>query len=70
MLGLSYLTIICNTHKYKKMDQRFSRGQLYDVQDEIKISEKRWLDLLTYYDTFTIFDYLLKPESPIFPENK
>jgi hypothetical protein len=70
MLGLSYLTIICNAHEYKKMDQGFSRSQLYNVQDEIKIYEKRWLDLLIYYDTFTIFDYLLKPESPILPENK
>jgi hypothetical protein len=35
---LSYFTIICNTHEYK-MDPGFSRGQLYDVQNEIKISE-------------------------------
>jgi hypothetical protein len=36
---LSYFTIICNTHEYKKMDQGFGRGQWYDVHNEIKISK-------------------------------
>jgi hypothetical protein len=47
---LSYFTIICNNHEYKKMDPGLSQGQLYDVHNEIYIFEKHWLGLLIYYD--------------------
>jgi hypothetical protein len=48
---LSYFTIVCNSHEYKKMDPGFGHG-LYGVQNEINISEKHWLGLFIYYDTF------------------
>jgi hypothetical protein len=40
IVRLSYFTTVCNTHECKKMDQGISRGQLYDVENVIKISEK------------------------------
>ena len=46
---LSYFTIVCNSHEYKKMDPGFGHG-LYGVQNEINISEKHWLGLFIYYD--------------------
>jgi hypothetical protein len=47
---MSYFTIKCNTHVYRKMDPDFSWGQLYNVQNEIKISKKHWFGLSNYYD--------------------
>ncbi len=40
MLGLRYYTKLCNNAGYKKMNQDMSRGQLYDVQNKIKIIYK------------------------------
>ncbi len=40
MLGLRYCTMICKNAEYKNMDQGESQGQLYDVQNEIKILYK------------------------------
>jgi hypothetical protein len=37
---LSYFTILCNTSEYKKMGEGTSPGQLYDVQNEVKVSKK------------------------------
>ena len=51
MLTLSYSTIMCNTHEYKKMDTGLSRGQLYEIQNEINMSEKLGSGLLIYYGT-------------------
>jgi hypothetical protein len=55
IVRLSYFTIICNTHEHKKMDPGLSRGQLYDVQNEINIFEKHWLGLLIYYDNMLFY---------------
>jgi hypothetical protein len=41
MLGLRYFTILCNDAEYKNMDQGESQGQLYDVQNWIKIYYKQ-----------------------------
>jgi hypothetical protein len=35
---LSYFTILCNNDEYKRMGQDLSLGQLYNVQNKIKIS--------------------------------
>jgi hypothetical protein len=35
---LSHITIICNDHEYKMMEQDASLGQLYDVQNCLVIS--------------------------------
>ncbi len=50
MFVLRYFTIVCNTSEYKMMSQDPSQGQLYDVQDKIKISKKHCLGLPIYYD--------------------
>ncbi len=36
MLGLRYFTMLCNNAEYKNIDLDDRRGQLYDVQIEIK----------------------------------
>jgi hypothetical protein len=54
MSDLRYFTMLCKYHDYKRMDQDLSLGQLYDVQNKIKISCKHWLGLLIFYDTITI----------------
>ena len=41
MLGLRYFTMLCNNAEYKKMDQDMSLGQLYKIQNEIKILYKQ-----------------------------
>jgi hypothetical protein len=41
MLGLRCFTILCNDAEYKKLDQGESQGQLYDVQNWIKIYYKQ-----------------------------
>jgi len=38
-----------------KMDPGLSRGQLYDVQNEINIFEKHWLGRLIYYDNMLFY---------------
>ncbi len=40
MLSLRYFSMQCNYAEYKKMDQDMSLGQLYDVQNEIKVLYK------------------------------
>ncbi len=40
MVGLRYCTVLCKDAEYKNMDQDMSLGQLYDVQNEIKILYK------------------------------
>jgi hypothetical protein len=40
MFRLRYFTIVCNANEYKMMGQGASLGQLYDVQNEIKISKQ------------------------------
>ncbi len=44
MLGLRYFTMLCNDAEYKNMDQGESLGQLYGVQNWIKIyyKQSRW----------------------------
>jgi len=37
MLGLRYYTMLCKDAEYKNIDQDVSWGQLYDVQNKIKI---------------------------------
>ncbi len=54
MLGLRYCTMLCKNAENKRMDQGKSLGQLYDVQNEIKILYKAMvgptLFLRQYYD--------------------
>jgi hypothetical protein len=38
-------------HGYKRMDQDLNPGDLYDVENKIKIHTKHPLGLLTYIDT-------------------
>jgi hypothetical protein len=40
MLGLRYCTMLCKDAEYKNMNQDTSLGQLYDVQNKIKILYK------------------------------
>ena len=39
-IELRYFNTLCNNAEYQKMDQDMSLGQLYDVQNEIKILYK------------------------------
>jgi hypothetical protein len=48
MFRLRYFTIVCNNNEYKMMSQGSSLGQLYNVQNKIKISKKHWLGLRVY----------------------
>jgi hypothetical protein len=38
-------------HGYKRMDQDLNPGDLYDVENKIKIHTKHSLGILTYIDT-------------------
>ncbi len=47
--------MLCNDAEYKNMDQDESLGQLYDVQNWIKIYYKQTrLGLLILYDTIVV----------------
>ena len=41
MLDLRYFTMLCKDSEYKNIDQGESQGQLYDVQNWIKILYKQ-----------------------------
>ncbi len=41
MLGLRYFTVLCEDAEYKNTDQDESLGQLYDVQNWIRILYKQ-----------------------------
>ncbi len=51
MFRWRYFSIVCNENKYKMMGQGACQGQLYNVQNEIKISKKHWLGLRIYYNS-------------------
>ncbi len=62
MLGLRYFTMLCNDAEYKNMDQAESLGQLYDVQNWIKIYYKQqgW----AYSFSMTHVSYFVWPGWP------
>jgi hypothetical protein len=58
MFRLRNFTIVCNANEYKMMGQGASLGQLYDVQNEIKISKQHWFGLCIYYDICVFMDFI------------
>ncbi len=48
--------MLCKNAEYKNMDQGVSLGQLYNVQNKIKILYKQMLGPINSYDSILEFD--------------